>query len=275
MPCPPTSSSRKAGGTLVMAQWVVPPSPLNMILSTVPGADYEVGALVYDSLYRILPTGEIGPGLAQKTEISSDNLTWTITLPPAVKFHDGTDLDASAVKSNLDIRKTHPTFSLKSQMAPIKEVKILDSTRLQLVLTQPAASLRAVLASPGFGIQSPTAMAKYPDAAQYAQHAAGSGPFRLEGSPTDTQITLVRNDSYWGPNAYLDKIVDRIITDDSARVAALDARDIQFADVIPSTEIARLQKEGRVVPMITPNASAIDYLYINTAAAPFTDLRVR
>lgn len=282
-PTTPTATSSPAasggaprtGGTLVYGHQVVSTSPLNMLLVTQPRSDYIVGMQIYESLYRITLTGAVEDWLAQKTEISPDSLTWTITLRSGVKFHDGSDFDAAAVKTNLDIRKTHPTFTLKSQMAPIKEVKVVDSKTVQLLLTWPSASLRAVLSSVGFGMQSPTAMAKFTDPVAYSRNAAGTGPFKLDSITTGQAVDLVRNNEYWGQKAYLDKLVFRYLEDPAARIAALEAGDVQFVLDMPATEAVRLQQEGKLNVGRTPAAGTLDYLYFNTAKGPTADKRVR
>ncbi|MFZ1874976.1 MAG: ABC transporter substrate-binding protein, partial [Chania sp.] len=50
--------------------------------------------------------------LADSYEVSPDGLTYTIKLHPGVKFHDGSDFNAEAVKINLD-RASNPENRLK------------------------------------------------------------------------------------------------------------------------------------------------------------------
>src|SRR6185369_11771299 len=108
--------------------------------------DYFTAQNMYEPLYQFKSGAVVGL-LAEKTEYSADGLTWTITLKSGVKFHDGTDFDAAAVKTNLDIRKARPTFLARSAMAPIKEVKVVNPTTVQLILSAPSGSLQGILAS--------------------------------------------------------------------------------------------------------------------------------
>jgi ABC-type transport system substrate-binding protein len=229
-------------------------------------------AQVYDTLYRLSVSKGLQDWLAEKTEVSADGLTWTLSLRKGVKFHDGTEFDAAAVKTNIDIRKAHPTFALKNQLAPIKEVQVVDATTVKFLLTQAAASLRTVLTSAFFSIQSPTAMSKYLDA-EYYKHAAGTGPFMLEGIPTDSELTLVRNPNYWGDKAYLDKVIYRAIPDQSAQVAALEAGDVQASKIFPA-DVSRVKGESNIITLYDLPAQNT-YIWFNTGKGVTTDVRVR
>jgi len=57
---------------------------------------------IFEGLTRFSSDGSVGPGLAESWEISEDGLTYTFTLRSGVKFHDGTDLDATDVTFSLD-----------------------------------------------------------------------------------------------------------------------------------------------------------------------------
>jgi peptide/nickel transport system substrate-binding protein len=268
------SASPKSGGTFVWGIATGPSNPLDMRTAT-SGSALRIGGQIYEPLYRALADGTVEPLLAEKTEVSSDGLTWTLTLRSGVKFHDGTDFDAAAVKTNLDIRRTLATFPFRAVIAAVlKEVKVVNPTTVQLVLPEPYAALRAILAAPNFAMQSPTAMDKFKDAATYAKNASGTGPFTLEGA-SDTEFRFVRNTAYWGPKAYLDKLILRVITEDGARVATLEAGDIQGTTDLPVSEFVRLKKEGKVNAVAVDPAERAFSAVFNTSRAPFNDKRVR
>lgn len=269
------SITPRRGGTLTYSRSSKLQSPTNVIASLL-AADYFTAQNMYEPLYQFKDGAVVGL-LAEKTDTSADGLTWTITLRSGVKFHDGTNFDATAVKTNLDVRKARPTFLARSAMAPMKEVKVVDPKTVQLILNAPSGSLQAVLASIAFGMQSPTAMAKYPDPADYAKNAAGTGVFKPEGGPTaEGGVTFVRNEEYWGQKANLDKLVYKPILDDGARSLALEAGDVQVAGVAPA-DAPRLRSDGKVnvllaLPAMQGGGTA---LWFNLAKPPFNDKRVR
>jgi ABC-type transport system substrate-binding protein len=81
----------------------------NAFLSDITGldpilsqSDGGTAAQIYETLVKYQTGGSIPvPGLAQSWTVSTNGLTWTFTLQPGVKFHDGTDLTAAAVVSNV------------------------------------------------------------------------------------------------------------------------------------------------------------------------------
>jgi peptide/nickel transport system substrate-binding protein len=54
--------------------------------------------LLYDRLVEVNQTMDVVPGLASSWSFSPDGLTWTFILRSGIKFHDGTDFNADAVK---------------------------------------------------------------------------------------------------------------------------------------------------------------------------------
>jgi ABC-type transport system substrate-binding protein len=67
------------------------------------GGSFQVTNQIYETLVKYQPGDTTPvPGLAESWAVSSDGLTWTFTLRPGVKFHDGTDLNAAAVQYNLE-----------------------------------------------------------------------------------------------------------------------------------------------------------------------------
>src|SRR6185437_16490264 len=94
-------------GTLVFAVESLSAQTLDPILEARPGnAIYQ--APMYDSLVGFdLVKGGIGPGVAERWELSPDGLHWTFHLRPGQTFHNGDKLTAQDVK-----------FSLQRQMAP-------------------------------------------------------------------------------------------------------------------------------------------------------------
>ena len=72
----------------------------------------QVARAIYDTLTAPDENGEIKPFLAESVEPNADNTVWTIKLRDGIKFHDGTALDATVVKNNLDAyRGAYPAAS--------------------------------------------------------------------------------------------------------------------------------------------------------------------
>src|SRR5215510_9037382 len=128
---------------------------------------------------------EVVPGLAESWTTSADGLAWTFKLRRGVRFHDGTPLDAAAVKFTYDrvIDPNHPHNKsgkwsfVAGYLSSVKSVDVVDPQTVRLTLKYPTSSLLALLALPNCAIVSPSAFAKAPDA--FNQQPVGSGRYRL------------------------------------------------------------------------------------------------
>ncbi|MCH7588695.1 MAG: ABC transporter substrate-binding protein, partial [Chloroflexi bacterium] len=125
-----------------------------------PGFSDEnvVTTQVYETLTFYNPPGSaetLGPKLATSWESSADAMTWTFNLREGVKFHDGTDFNAEAVKFSIE-RTMGIDLGAAYIYAPIESIEVVDDLTVQFNLSF-AAPMDLVLAS-GYGawIFSPT-----------------------------------------------------------------------------------------------------------------------
>src|SRR5215208_4171038 len=111
-------------------------------------------ASLYDNLVDINEEGEIVPMLAKSHEVSDNALVNTFHLREGIKFHDGTEFDAEAVKYNLD--RDQKEDSLRStEVEPIKSVEAVDEYTVRVTLSEPFAPFLAVLTDRAGIIASP------------------------------------------------------------------------------------------------------------------------
>ena len=118
--------------------------------------DFRILMNVYDGLVRYKDgTLEVEPALAKSWDISADGKVYTFTLRSGVTFHDGTAVDADAVKFNFDrmLDENHPyhdtgPFPLSFFFSAIEGVKVVDSSTVECTLNAPYAPLLSNLAYP-------------------------------------------------------------------------------------------------------------------------------
>lgn len=251
-------------------------------------ASSELGIVlrsVYDTLlYRDPKTKEFVPGLATKTEVSPDGLTYTFHLRTDVKFHDGTLFDAQAVAHTLD-RITNPdTHSQKSifLLGPYDHYTVIDSTTIQIVLKQPYAPLLDGLCQVYLGIASPTALQTY-DNDRYQFHQVGTGPFMMVDYIPGDHLTLRRNPDYkWGPAFYkpmteqsVDEITFRFFQDPPTRAPALESGEAAVMGELSPTDAALFTGNSQLTlyPQAIPGMPL--QFFFNTAKKPTDELDVR
>jgi len=274
-----------SGGTLTMGIASTPdtldPGATGLALTLL------ISMAMFDPLVWWLPDGKGGsefvPGLAESYTVSPDASVYTFKLRQDVTFHDGTKFDASAVKATYD-HIVDPATKSKSglgALGPYKETKILDPYTVQIVFTAPNASFLHQQAAGNFGISSPAALKKY-GATGFGNHPVGSGPFMFSSYAPGSQLTLVKNPAYkWGPAVLsekpplLDKLVFRIVTDDSGRYNALQSGQLQIAMNLPPNDIAAAQKSGRYKQLTVQSIGTPLGMPINVTKPPTDDPLVR
>ncbi len=243
----------------------------------------EIDKPMFDSLVYMQPGDtNIYPGLAESWTVSPDAKTYTFKLRQGVKFHDGTPLNADAVKNNFDWiwdLKNQPGLS-HDVLGTYDSTKVIDDSTVQVNFTAPNAAFLPNLAQIWGVIQSPTAREKWGD--QYQFHLTGTGPYMLKEYVANDHVTMVRNPDYnWAPQifhqgpAFLDSIEFRIIPEDATRVAALETGEIQLCQAVPSQDLERLKSNPELQVLIAPAGGIPWNIIVNVTKAPLDDLNVR
>ncbi|HEX5326398.1 MAG TPA: ABC transporter substrate-binding protein, partial [Acetobacteraceae bacterium] len=165
-----------------------------------------VFAAVCDKLIDTDAHTNFVPQLATAWQWSPDARALTLTLRDGVKFHDGTTMDADAVRANIERYRTAPDSLRKAELKPVSAIEVVDPHTVRLVLSQPYAPLIAVLADRAGMMISPTAIARLGD--KLADKLPCAGPFRLTQRIPQDRIVVERFPDYWNAGAIkLDRIV--------------------------------------------------------------------
>jgi len=297
----PDPGAAKTGGTLVVAI----PSELSRTDSALvdDGGSIYVLQNVMETLVQ-LEQGSgsvIIPALAESWTLSDDGVTYTFKIREGVKFHDGTDLDAAAVKFNFDRWLNIPdsyidqgytyyidTVIGKGDGANIVATSAPDSTTFTLTLAKPNSAFLVTMTLPVFGIASPTALeagnASNPDFSlnTYATGgptaATGTGPFVFKEWVTGDHITLDKNPDYWNAAAggpYVDSVVFRPIADSSATVNALQAGDVDIAQILAPNDLPAVLSDSNLQYFDRGSACNVGVLSMNHAQKPFDNAMIR
>jgi len=209
----------------------------------------EVMNIICDQLTYIGADGLPHPWVAESWTISPDNLTITMKIRQGLKFHDGTTLDAPAVKAGYD-RIMDPALAAPylAFLGPIDSIDAPDATTLVFKYKEPYAPFFNNATT--IAIVSPAAVEKYGD--DFGHNPVCSGPFKFKSWESGTKITLERNPDYVNYReddtnkgaAYVDTIELNIISEPATRTAAFESGEIDILDV-PSADVERLsQMEG-------------------------------
>jgi peptide/nickel transport system substrate-binding protein len=216
-------------------------------------------------------------GMAESWTMADDQLTWTFKLRQGQTFHDGTPFNAEAVKFGFDrifeksFQYYNPTVSNANvvYVAGISSYSVVDDYTFRIVTKRPYSFLLWDLAY--LFLPSPTAVQSY--GKEYVQHAAGTGPFRMTKYVDGQVMELEPNDGYWQGKPKLDKLVLYPMPEPAARLAGLQAGDIDWAEVPPPNAVAQLKDQG-FQAITGPYPHIITY-QLNMDRPPFNDVRVR
>ncbi len=196
---------------------------------------------IYEGLLRYAADStKVEPSLAESWEISPDGLTYTFKLRQGVKFHDGTDFNADAVKFNID-RQLPPKVDGDMPYASftfgtVKDVVVVDPYTVKINLTQKNTAFLANLAmSMAAPIVSPKALTDGNNSVM--ENPVGTGPYKFVKWNKAENVVLIRNDEYWGEKAKTKNVIFRIISENSARVLALNNGEVDMIDGIDATVV--------------------------------------
>ncbi len=237
----------KRGGTLTVAIFADPLSFDPHFTGNLQGR--AAVRAIHDTLIRVNEEGRLAPGLAESWE-QPDDKTFVLKLREGLKFHDGTPLDAAAVKYNIDrIRdpKTAAASGIRAgEITTLDTVEVVDARTVKLTLKSPFAAFLVPFTDVTGSIGSPTAMEKW--GFDYSLHAAGAGPFKLVEYQKDGRTVLEKNPDYWDKGKpYLDRVVLRPIPTDSTRLSELRAGGVDMAEALPLQDIQRLRASKEII----------------------------
>ena len=230
----------------------------------------------YEGLFGFDPTMKLIPVLAESYTVSPDGLVYTIKLKRGVKFHDGTDFKADAVKVNLD-RVTNPDNKLKRYGLynnNIAKTEVVDDYTARITLKTPFSPFIAQLAHPSTVMISPTALAKYGNK-DIAFNPVGTGPFKfVEWKPTD-YLKVAKFDGYWRKGyPKVDTITWKPVVDNNARAALMQTGEAHFTFPLPY-EQAEILKTKPELEVVAAPSIVLRYLSMNTQQKPFDNPKVR
>ena len=270
------ASEPKQGGTLRIA--VRMPQyhrldPRNNTLETMAPAS----GMIYDCLFNWGPDGykNMVPQLATSYE-TKDNKVWIIHLRKGVKFHNGREMTAEDVKTNLDWR-----FNLPKGWRPIKykefikyfqSVDVVDKYTVKITLGQPFSPLMRILTYALRGIVPPEEVEKW--GKKFTSHPCGTGPFKLGEVKPKAKVVLERFDDYWGPKPYVDRVEYKYYRSDDARLIALQKGEVDIAYLYDEAK-PLLEKDPNLDYEAVINTFSMRKIYFNFRRWPMNDIRFR
>jgi peptide/nickel transport system substrate-binding protein len=265
------------GGILNAAQaakW----SSLDPTVSSGRANDKFIINQLYETLIDVDSSGKYIPGLVEAWEVKNDK-NIILKLKKNVKFHDGTDFNAEAVKFVLE-RALNPETkaSFRAEIEDIQTVEVVDPYTVKLILKDPSSAILGALANYAGYMISPAAIQKY--GKDIVRNPVGTGPFKFKEAVEGDHITLVRNESYhiMGKDGkglpYLDELSIKIIPDDSVKLVNLKSGGLDLIDSVQTINIQGLSA-SKDLALVSTSASRVFKMLLNVKKEPLSKKEVR
>jgi hypothetical protein len=266
--------------------------------SAVDGANYILYA--FENLLKIDKEGKVVPGLAEKYEISDDQLTWTFHLRDGLKWSDGSDFTAEdfvyswqrMVDPNVAapyaqtvlgmvegydeaIGKPDAEGNTTIDPDPTKlKVEATDDKTLVVHMAKPTPYFDKLAAFVSLSPVKKDVVEANPDGWSIDPKTyISTGPFKLTEWKPGSYLMFEKNENYWDADSVkLDGIKCLLMEDQNATFSAYESGDALMIKDIPTQEITTLKERAdyHLDPML-----GTYYLDLNNTLDEFKDSRVR
>lgn len=183
-----------------------------------------------------------------------DATTWEVTLDPRARFHDGQPVTAEDVAFTIgragDVPNSPSSFRYATR--PIAAVEAVDATTLRIRTHQPTPLL------PNFLALVMIVSKRHGEGAATADYNAGramvgTGPFRHVSWQPGSPVVMERSPSFHGAAPAFARVEFRPIPNAGARVAALQAGDVEMIEIVPPDHFARFRQDARFAVAESPS----------------------
>jgi peptide/nickel transport system substrate-binding protein len=281
---PPVSvnDSQPMPGDWVVQQIGADPDSLNPIVGT-DSTGQMIDSQIFEGLLTMNNfTLKLEPCLAEKWEVSPDQLTYTFHLRHDVAWQDGVPLTAADVKYTYDCVQDPKVDAapIRSYFTTIKSCEVLDPYTIRFTASERYfKTLEELGTLPVIPQHLLERQGGDFNNAPFNRAPVGTGPYRFVRWDTGSQVVLERNDHYWGqPNHYLKRIVYRIIQEPYVAAQLLKKGEIDLVDGIQPLQWQRELAHSRAMKKLTKivyDYPAYSYLGFNLRRPIFSDIRVR
>ena len=223
----------------------------------------EVLFNLYEGLVKPDSSGELQPAVASDYRISEDATTYTFTLRDGVKFHDGSPVTAEDVKYSIDrCADTTNGEPLVAAYSHIQSVNIVDEKTIEVVLDGPDTDFLAYMTNAVIPASN-----ENPDT-----NPIGTGPYKYVSRSPQENFVIEKFDDYWGTPANIEHVTFKVCANTDSIVMDLNGGSI---DMFARVTTAQADQLGDNYQVLEGTMNLVQALYLNNAAEPFTDERVR
>lgn len=270
-----TAAQPKPGGSVVVgiesesAGWL-------------PGKDTQTAAgfmvmyAIHDPLMSYGADLKPRPFLAESLTPNADLTQYTVKLRAGIKFHDGTPLNAQALKDAFDNYLKPATARTAGALRPVLSLDVVDELTAIYKLDGPNAAFPDLLATPPINfVFSPTAAKAAGD--NYSAHPVGTGPFIFDSWQRDSQLVVKKNPNYWRKGLpLLEQVTFRPLPDEDSRLASLQSGDVDVMHTVRQAQnVVKASKSGNEITSYPKVGNPSALVVYAMSHPPLDDKRVR
>ncbi len=262
----------KKGGKLT---WALEQDPVHLIpYGAVPTANQWGKEFMYDSLIAWDRNLAVQPALATEWSAPDDH-TYVFKLRQGVKFHDGSEVTADAVKWGIEAQANPPPPGVKTQYpAKITRIDAVDKYTVRINMSGPDPSVVGYFAWQRYTPVTPTNIY---DKVNVLTQGIGTGPYKLVEFVPNDRVVYTRNPDFWNKDLpFIDELTLKVLPDEQARVAALRSGAIDGATFTP--DVAKTMANDRNLTVLKGLYAAhkeIQLVIKDANKNPWNDVRVR
>ena len=250
------------------------------ILDWDPAVEFSNGIIVLNNIYETLvkydpDSNRMIPVLATSYTKSDDALIWTFKIRQGVKFHDGSEVDAEAVKFSIE-RTKRIGKGAAYIWDPVEKIIVKDKYTVVFKLSY-AAPLDLV-ASCGYAsfIVSPKSVKAHADDWLSKGNEAGSGPYKLKKFKMGDEVIMTAFKDYWKgwKDNQFDIVVIKRIMETTSRRQLLEKGEADITMQLPAEDIEELKNDSNVNVSVNRSFQNL-VLLLNTVKPPLDSKDVR
>jgi peptide/nickel transport system substrate-binding protein len=236
-----------------------------------------INRAIFDGLTKPGKDLAPAPDLAESWTTAPDGLSWTFKLRSGVKWSDGKPFSAD------DVGFTFNDIVLKKELgaqnaasyAAVKSVTVVDPATVRFELSRKFAALPSFLAY-NSGIVPKHILSADPLKTTSFNKGVpvSTGPFKVEKYTSGQSVSLVRNENYFGPKPYLERVVFTVVADPNTQIAQALSGDLQIMILDNKAAVERVKSAAGLVVVSRPLVQYY-WLSLNQTDVRFTDVRVR
>ncbi len=244
-----------------------------------PSVEYSNGIVTLHNIYETLTrynddTREVEPLLAESWEVDEDGMEWTFKIRQGVVFHDGTPLNAEAVKKSID-RTIAMNMGAAYIWDSVSEILVVDNYTVKFILDYAAPIDLVASAAYASFIMSPDAADQ--DSAWFnAGNASGTGPYTLQRATAGEEVLMARFDDYWqgwSANQY-DRVLIRKVVESTSRRQLVENGEAQVTAGLSTSDVNALRNNPEVT-VIEAAAWKNVIGFFNTQKPPLDNMNFR